>query len=123
MGATLSAGGIIVEGIVNSNYLDIPFLLRLYVANGFNIFLGPQFSYHLNSNFVLKVDAIEVIDREATSDTISEFGLAPVLGFGYEFDSGFNSNLSGDLEMFSVDWIGNLPTFNRNIRCSLGYSY
>jgi hypothetical protein len=122
-GTILDAGGTKVEGNVTSNYVDLPFILRLYVADGFNIFLGPQFSYHVGSTFDLKVDNTMAIDGEDVTDTISEFDLAPVLGLGYEFDNGLNLNLSGELGMLSVDGFDYLSTFNRNIRLSLGYSF
>jgi hypothetical protein len=122
-GTTLTNGGVTAEGTINSNYLDFPLFLRLYVAKGLNIYIGPQFSYHLNSSFDLEVDGTKVIDREDTTNTISEFDIAPVLGLGYEFDSGLNINLGGELGLLTVDGIGNLSTFNRNIRFSIGYTF
>ena len=91
-GTTLSINGVNLEGTVNSNYLDLPLLLRLYPSGGFNIFLGAQFAYHLDSSFDFKVDGNEIIDGEDTTDTISEFDVAPILGIGYEFDNGLNLN-------------------------------
>lgn len=120
---TLDLGGIDLEGTIKSNYLDLPLLLRLYPAGGFNIFMGVQFAYHLDSSFDFAVDGNSVIDGEDTTDTISEFDVAPILGIGYEFPGGFNLNLAGELGMISVDGIGNLDTFNRNIRLSVGYSF
>ena len=120
---TLDLSGIDFEGTIKSNYLDLPLLLRLYPAGGFNIFMGVQFAYHLNSSFDFEVDGNPVIDGEDTTDTISEFDVAPVLGIGYEFEGGFNLNLAGELGMISVDGIGNLDTFNRNIRLSIGYAF
>ncbi|GJM30999.1 MAG: hypothetical protein DHS20C17_36340 [Cyclobacteriaceae bacterium] len=122
-GTTLDAGGFVAEGTINSNYLDLPLLLRLYVSDGFNIFLGPQFSYHLSSNYDLEVDGSKITSGEDTTDTISELDIAPVLGIGYEFPNGFNVNLSGELGMLTVDGIGNLSTYNRNIRLSVGYTF
>jgi len=122
-GAILTDGGVTAEGTINSNYIDFPLYLRLYVANGFNIYIGPQFSYHVNSNFDIEVDGTKVIDGEDTTNTISEFDIAPVLGIGYEFDSGLNISLGGELGLLSVDGIGNLSTFNRNIRFSIGYTF
>jgi hypothetical protein len=122
-GTTLDAGGVVAEGTVNSAYLDLPLLVRLYVADGFNLFMGPQFSYHLNSSYDLKVDGTKITDGEDTTDTISEFDVAAVLGVGYEFSNGFNINLSGELGLLTVDGIGDLSTYNRNIRLSVGYTF
>lgn len=122
-GTILNADGLKVEGNVTSNYLDLPFILRLYVADGFNLFLGPQFSYHVRSKFDLKVDGTKAINGEDVTDTISEFDLAPILGLGYEFSNGLNINFSGELGMFTVDGFDALSTFNRTLRLSLGYSF
>ncbi|MGI9545430.1 MAG: porin family protein [Cyclobacteriaceae bacterium] len=122
-GTILSAGGSTIKGTINSNYLDIPFLLRLYVADGFNLFLGPQFSYQLSSDFDFTVDGVKVIQGENITNNISEFDVAPILGLGYEFENGLNLNLSGELGLLTVDSFDQLSTFNRNIRFSVGYSF
>lgn len=122
-GTVLDAGGVNIEGNVRSAYLDLPLLLRLYVADGFNIFFGPQFSYHLNSDFELVVDGDAVIKDEDISEDISEFDLAPVLGIGYEFSTGININLSGELGLLTVDGYDQLKSFNRNIRLSVGFNF
>jgi len=122
-GTVLNGGGANIEGNVKSAYLDLPLLLRLYVADGFNIFLGPQFSYHLNSDFELIVDGDAVIIGEDITDDLSEFDISPVLGIGYEFPAGFNINLSGELGLLTVDGFDQLKTYKRNIRLSVGYNF
>lgn len=119
---TLNAGGVNIEGNVKSAFLDLPLLLRLYVADGFNIFFGPQFSYHLKSDFELIVDGDAVIKGEDSTDNMSEFDVAPVVGIGYEFPNGVNINLSGELGLLTVDGFDQLKTFNRNIRLSVGFN-
>jgi|GEM_PF-4861692 len=122
-GTVLDANGSNIEGNVQSGYLDLPLLLRLYVADGFNLFIGTQFSYHLNSKFDFTIDGTTVIDGEDISDSISEYDFAPILGMGYEFPNGVNLNLSGDLGLFTVDNFDQLSTFNRTIRFSVGFNF
>ncbi len=122
-GTILNTGGSDIEGNVQSSYLDLPLLLRLYVADGFNIIIGSQFSYHLNSKFDFVVDGSTIIDAEDISDSISEFDFAPVLGLGYEFPNGINLNLTGDLGLLTVDAFDELSTFNRNIKFSVGFNF
>lgn len=122
-GTILDAAGTKVQGYVNSNYVELPFLLRLYLTGGLNLVLGPQFSYHVSSTFDLEVDNTKVVDGEDVTDTVSEFGLAPVAGLGYEFDNCLNLNLTGEFGMLTVDGMEVLRTFNRTIRLSVGYSF
>lgn len=111
------------EGTVVSNYIDFPFILRLYVSEGFNLFLGPQIAYHLNSKFDIEVDNNPLIQGEEITDDISELDFAVVLGLGYELKSGLNFNVSGELGFLSVDGYDILNTYNRTIRLSIGYSF
>jgi len=117
------AGGVSGEATVVSNYIDIPFLLRLYVADGFNLFLGPQMGYQLNSSYDIVVDGTTLISGEDISNDISELDFIAVLGMGYQFEGGFNINLSGELGLATVDGYDMLSTYNRTIRLSLGYSF
>ena len=78
---------------------------------------------YLSSNYDLEVDGTKITDGEDTTDTISEFDLAAVLGMGYEFPNGFNINLSGEIGLLSVDGIGDLSTYNRNFRLSVEYTF
>ena len=123
-GTTLDLGSsIMVKGTVVSNYIDLPLLLRLYVAEGFNLYAGPQFSYHFGSTYSLTVNDEFVIQDEDTSNGVSELDTSLVLGVGYEFAGGFNMNLGGEFGFLTVDSFDELSTFNRTIRLSLGYTF
>lgn len=121
--AILNSGGSTAETKVVSNYIDIPFLLRLYVSDGFNLFLGPQLAYQLNSKYDISLDNELLVQGEDITDGISDLDFAAVLGVGYEFESGLNINLAGELGLLSVDGYELLDTYNRTIRFSLGYSF
>ncbi|UZR96412.1 porin family protein [Chondrinema litorale] len=122
-GLYAEAGNTRAEATVESNYLDIPFLLRLYVSDGFNLFVGPQMGYHLNSAYDLTVGDISIVEKEDISNDINELDFAGVLGLGYEFESGFNINISGELGFNTVDGYDYLDTYNRTIRFSMGYLF
>ncbi len=122
-GTTIEENGISGEGNVKSNYIDIPFLLRLYVSGGFNIFLGPQMAYHLNSSYDLFVEGDKIVSGEDATEGMSEYDVAGILGVGYEFGSGVNINLSGEMGFLTVDSYDELSTFNRNIRLSIGFAF
>ena len=120
---TAESGGIVAQATVVSNYMDLPFLIRLYVADGFNLFLGPQMSYQLNSSYDIDVDGTSLISGEDISNDISELDFAAVLGMGYQFKGGFNINLDGEFGLATVDGYNELSTYNRTIRLSLGYQF
>ncbi|MDF9798007.1 hypothetical protein OKW21_003270 [Catalinimonas alkaloidigena] len=123
-GTSLDLGGSsFAKGTIVSNYIDIPILMRLYVAEGFNLFLGPQLSYQLGSTYSLSIDNELLIDDEDTSNDISELDAGLVLGLGYEFEEGFNINLSGEFGLLSVDSYKELDTYVRTIRLSAGYTF
>jgi hypothetical protein len=122
-GAILNSGGSTAEAKVVSTYIDIPFLLRLYVSDGFNLFLGPQLAYQLNSNYDISLDNELLVQGEDITDGISEPDFAAVLDLGYEFENGFNINLAGELGLLSVDGYEILDTYNHTIQLSPGYSF
>lgn len=122
-GMILNDAGISASSEVKSNYMDMGFMLKLYMSEGFNLFMGPQFSYHLNSSYDFTVDGTKIITGEDASNDISEYDMAAVLGLGYEFDSGLNLSVSGHLGFWTVDNLAILDTYNRNILFSIGYSF
>ena len=122
-GASLDDPAGKVEAFVKAGYVDASFLVRLYVADGFNLFLGPQLSYLVNAEYDVDVDGTTVIEGIDITDDLSELDAAAILGLGYEFENGFNINLGGELGFLTVDGFDQLSTFNRTIRLSLGYSF
>lgn len=116
-------GGVSGEATIQSSYVDIPVLVRLYVANGFNLFAGPQMAYQFSSKFDATAGGTKVVNGQDITDSISELDIMLVLGAGYEFEEGFTINLSGEFGFGSVDGFEVLDTYNRTIRLSLGYNF
>jgi hypothetical protein len=64
---------------VHYNYLNIPVIFKIYVADGTNIQLGPQIGYLLSSN-----------DGLFSPGTPRKLDAGVALGIGYETDGGLN---------------------------------
>src|SRR5690606_16273456 len=72
------------------SYIQVPLLAKIYLIEGLNVEIGPQFGFKLN----------EEIDTEPTADAgdteidpddsyIRDFDAAAAVGAGYKFDNGF----------------------------------
>jgi hypothetical protein len=100
---------------LNSDYLNLPVLLKAYVADGLNIFAGPQFGYLLSSRMNIKTGS-KLIDEVLgiLSDNIDfrkyekEFDVAIVAGLGYQLENGFNISANYSLGMIKVPDLGNI---------------
>lgn len=73
------------------SYISIPVMLKFYLAAGFNIQAGPQFSF-LNSAELKNVPNVE--DGLKSSDVSANVGLAWDAPFGLVFDARYNIGLS-----------------------------
>ena len=96
---------------VNYNYLNLPLIAKIYVADGTSVQLGPQLGYLLNSTDLYP---------------IKKFDIALALGLGYEMGSGLNFGLRYNLGLTNT--IVNSPNFNpsstnRVFQVSIGYTF
>jgi len=138
-GSTVKIGN--VKFGLNSDYLNIPVLCKVYVANGFNVFAGPQFGYLTRSRFKVKT-GINLIDDilNIVSNNIDltkyqkNLDVAIVAGLGYQLANGFNMSASYHFGMIKVpdfgdfQWGDETYTFNpdaknRVLQVSIGYRF
>jgi hypothetical protein len=102
------------------NYVDIPVLLRLYVTDGLNIFLGPQVSFLTSSRFEGDLFGSTVaFDTESIRST--DMGL--LLGLGYNLPKGLNIQASYNYGLSPVFKNSNLDVYNRGYQLSLGFTF
>lgn len=109
----------------NFDYINVPVLLKLYLAAGLNIQLGPQFAFTSTSEIVdvttstkTTTDAKKLFDKK--SDIAVAVGAGWDLPFGLTLDARYNIGLS-DVE-FKPTTTGNPINFkNQVIQVSLGY--
>ncbi|MCL6260738.1 PorT family protein [Aquiflexum sp. TKW24L] len=102
------------------NYVDIPVLLRLYVTDGLNIFLGPQVSFLTSSKFEGDLFGSTVaFDTESVRST--DMGM--LLGVGYNLPKGLNIQASYNYGLSPVFKNSNVDVYNRGYQLSLGFTF
>ncbi len=123
-GAYYSLKGTQNQDLANSRavlgYIDVPLLLRFYLAGGFNVFVGPQASFLTNSSFEGDLfGSTFSYDTEAISKTDLGF----VMGLGYNLAKGLNLQGSYDFGTSPVFKDSDADIYNRGFKVSLGYAF
>ena len=126
---------------LNSDYLNVPLLFKFYVANGFNVFAGPQFGYLTSSRFKVKTginlidDILNIVSNNLDLTRYQkDFDVAIVAGLGYQLTNGFNISASYHFGMIKVPDFGefqwgdetfsfNPDATNRVLQVSIGYRF
>ncbi|MCI0751636.1 MAG: PorT family protein [Flammeovirgaceae bacterium] len=99
---------------LETSYINIPVMVKLYLAAGLNIQAGPQFGFLSKA----EIDGANVKDSFKGSDLSANIGLGWDLPFGLLIDARYNIGLS-DLDDSGVPAA---PSFkNRVIQLSIGY--
>ena len=99
---------------VDLNYLTLPIMAKYYVAKGFSVEAGPQFS------FLVKDEAI--FEDNTTVDTNAKnFDLMANLGLGYQLENGIFFQTRYNLGLLSIAD----DTDNKNgvFQIALGYQF
>ena len=91
-GAQLTLDGQDIDA--NYSYLNIPVLLKLYVAGGFNIHMGPQFGYIRSANRVFKGDKQDYKERLKESEISLAMGAGWDLPMGLTIEGRYNLGLT-----------------------------
>ncbi|MDR2146194.1 MAG: PorT family protein [Tannerella sp.] len=126
---------------LNSDYLNVPILVKAYVADGLNIFAGPQVGYMMSSRLKVKT-GISLIDDilGIVSDNIdlskyeNKLDVSIVVGLGYQLANGFSISASYNVGMTKVPDFGDLKwgdetfTFNPDaknnvLQVNVGYRF
>lgn len=109
----------------NFDYINVPILLKLYLAAGLNLQLGPQFAFASTSEIVQTVgttktttDAKKLFDKK--SDLAVAVGAGWDLPFGLTIDARYNIGLS-DVEFKPTSTTAPINFKNQVIQISLGY--
>lgn len=100
-----NVAGNYITSFIKNDYLNIPILAKAYIYEGFNAFVGPQFSFNVKDKITMEHGGKE-LSRLDTYDYVENFDLAIMMGIGYQFESGLfvtaNYNL-GLLPVFTED--------------------
>lgn len=110
---------------LNSQYLDIPLLLKANFE-GLKVFVGPQVSYLLQSDLKLKAGVLGFNLLNKTLNATSQFNrwdAGVTGGLGYQFKNGLNLNASYDYGLVKADANKNMDVYNRGFKLGLGFSF
>jgi Outer membrane protein beta-barrel domain len=111
---------------VESQYIDIPVVLKVQAAKGLQLFAGPQLSYLVKSN--LKVDAgilgISLLKRSVDlTNNFNRIDAGVTGGIGYKFSNGLSITGSYDRGLSRLDKNSNLKAYNEAFKVGLGFSF
>ncbi len=110
---------------LNSQYLDIPLLLKANF-DGLQVFVGPQVSYLVKSDLKLKAGLLGFNLLNTNLDATSQFNrwdAGVTGGVGYQFKNGMNLNASYDYGLMKADANKNMDVYNRGFKLGLGISF
>jgi hypothetical protein len=114
------------KATLQSDYIDIPVLLKANLGSGFQVFAGPQFSYL--SSAKLKTTAgvlgINLLNSKIdASNQFSRWDMGLTGGVGYQFKSGFNVSAAYDYGLQKADANKSLNVYNSAIKIGIGMSF
>ncbi len=92
---------------VRTNYLNVPLMAKLFLADNFNIQMGPQFAFCLNAKGYATDKSGTPYDIETISD-VNPFDLDLVVGLGYELPKGIMLQARYFMGTLGVDKRGTL---------------
>ncbi|MDR1755646.1 MAG: PorT family protein [Culturomica sp.] len=101
------------------NYLDVPVLVKLYVADGLSVDLGPQFGFLLNAKYYAKSGSTKV--KEKLSG-VKGFDMSLAMGLTYDISRFFVQGRY-NLGLSNVIKKGESKDKHRNNVVQLGVGY
>ena len=109
-----------------ADYIDIPLLAKVFVAEGLHFYAGPQVSFLVSNKVNTKASVIgfNVLNQDLNYDSpFRKTDVGLVGGVGYRFSNGLNLSAGYDYGLNTVDKNGNLDTFNHVVKISAGFEF
>ena len=102
--------------IYDLNYISVPVMAKYYIAKGFSLEAGPQFS------FLVKDELLSDTNNAASANTNAEnFDLSANLGLGYQLDNGIFFQTRYNLGLTAISETPDVK--NGVFQMSLGYQF
>lgn len=108
------------------NYIDVPVHAKVYVADGFHIFAGPQVSFLVSNrlNTRLDVAGFSLLNRDWKIDPgFQKIDVAATAGVGYKLHNGFNLTAGYDHGFNRLTNLESVRAYNRAFKVSAGYEF
>ncbi|WP_460891985.1 porin family protein [Rufibacter soli] len=107
-------------------YIDVPLLAKVYVADGFNLFAGPQVSFLLSNKVNVNAGAFgfSAYNKDFEwQDSQRKVDLGFSAGAGYQLQNGLNVGGSYDMGLTTLDGTSDYKTFNHGFKASVGFRF
>ncbi|MBT8320370.1 MAG: PorT family protein [Eudoraea sp.] len=112
------------SGTVKVDYLNIPVMAKIYVADGFFFQAGPQVGFLLSATDEYDDEEDDIKDFLKGTDFGFNLGLGYKLDSGLQFDARYNIGLSDNLDVGSSEFEGEGAEYkNSVIQISIGWFF
>ncbi len=108
-------GGEFNLGDFNTDYVNVPVVLKYYIAQGLHAQLGPQFGVIIND------DTQTVVGETINDIATNNFDISGIVGLGYDLPMGIR--LEGRYNFGFTDVPKDVKGKNSVITLSVGYSF
>lgn len=108
---------------LQSQYLDIPIVLKADLGSGIQIFAGPQFSYLMKAdlNTTAGLLGINLLNNKMdVTEQFNRWDAAVTMGAGYKLSNGINITASYDYGLSKIDKNQNTKAYNNAIKIGIG---
>lgn len=118
--------GASAKATLQSDYIDIPVLLKADVGGGLQLFAGPQISYLSSANLKTTAGLLGFNVLNKSFDATSQFNrwdVGVTGGIGFQFSNGLNLNASYDYGLSKIDVNQNLSAYNNAFKVGVGFNF
>lgn len=118
--------GASAKSTLQSDYIDMPILLKANLGGGLQLFAGPQVSYLTQSQLKTTAGVLGFNVFNNTTDATSQFNrwdMGVTAGLGYQFKGGLNISAAYDYGLSKVDANKNVNGYNNAIKIGVGISF
>lgn len=114
------------KATLQSDYIDIPVLLKANLGSGLQVYAGPQFSYLSSSKLKMSAGVLGINLLNNTVDAKDQFNawdMGVTAGLGYQFKGGVNVSASYDYGLSRVDKNQSVNGYNNVFKVGLGIRF
>ena len=111
---------------LQSDYIDVPILLKANLGGGLKIFAGPQISYLASSNLKTSAGILGINLFNNTlyaSNQFNKWDMGLTGGVSYEFKNGFSISGAYDHGLSRIDANNSVNGYNSSIKVGVGIRF
>lgn len=125
---TVNVDGVNYTGDVNFNlsYINVPVMFKYYVAEKFNLEVGPQIGFLTSAESVTKLNGYSQTDTQDVKDSFEKVDFGVNFGAAYDFDTHFSAGVrynAGLSNIAKTEPGDDTKMHNSVLSLSLGYTF